>query len=159
MNRGAAASRDPRAVDRLDAVALVGLCVLALCHAVWFNHTADDAFISFRYVDNWVRGHGLVFNPGERVMGYSNFLWVVLLYPFALVGVPIDTAARILGTLFAWGTLIRIYVFLREEFAGRFAAIAGVVFLASSGSFALWMYGGLECQLLAFLIAIGVTGA
>lgn len=159
VSRGAAASRDPHAVDRLDAVVLAAICLLALFHAAWFNHTADDAFISFRYVDNWVRGHGLVFNPGERVMGYSNFLWVVLLYPFALVGVPVDTAARILGTLFAWGTLIRIYVFAREEFAGRVAAIAAVVFLASSGSFALWMYGGLECQLLAFLITIGVTGA
>ena len=71
---------------------LIGICLLALAHAAWFNHTADDAFISFRYVDNWVRGYGLVFNPGERVMGYSNFLWVVLLYPFALIGVPLDTA-------------------------------------------------------------------
>lgn len=159
VSRGAAASRDPHTIDRLDAVALVGICLLALCHAAWFNHTADDAYISFRYVDNWVRGHGLVFNPGERVMGYSNFLWVVLLYPFALIGLPVDTAARILGTLFAWGTLIRVYVFAREKFSGRVAAIGAVVFLASSGSFALWMYGGLECHLLAFLITIGVTGA
>ena len=138
---------------------LVGICLLALAHAAWFDHTADDAFISFRYVDNWVRGHGLVFNPGERVMGYSNFLWVVLLYPFALVGVPVETAGRILGTMLAWATLIRIYVFTREEFASRLVAITAIVILASSGSFALWMYGGLECHLLALLITIGVTGA
>ena len=29
--------------------------------------------------DNLVRGHGLVFNVGERVEGYTNFLWTVLL--------------------------------------------------------------------------------
>jgi len=35
----------------------------------------DDAYISFRYVRNFVEGRGLVFNPGERVEGYTNFLW------------------------------------------------------------------------------------
>ena len=28
-------------------------------------------------VRNPLEGHGLVFNPGEHVEGYSNFLWVV----------------------------------------------------------------------------------
>ena len=37
----------------------------------------DDAFVSFRYAENLVRGLGLVFNPGERVEGYSNFLWTL----------------------------------------------------------------------------------
>src|SRR5690242_18166607 len=38
----------------------------------------DDAFISFRYVRNLLDGHGLVWNVGERVEGYTNFLWVML---------------------------------------------------------------------------------
>jgi arabinofuranosyltransferase len=160
VGQTAAVSNQERPVfDRVDAAILLAVCLLALAHAFWFNHTADDAFISFRYVDNWVRGHGLVFNPGERVMGYSNFLWVVLLYPFALVGIPVHVAARILGTALAWGTLARVYFFARDEFAGRVPAIAAVLALASSGSFALWMFGGLECHLLAFLLVIGVTGA
>jgi hypothetical protein len=37
----------------------------------------DDAFITFRYADNLVRGHGLVFNAGERVEGYTNFSWTL----------------------------------------------------------------------------------
>jgi hypothetical protein len=28
---------------------------------------------------NLVAGHGLVFNPGERVEGYTNFLWTLLM--------------------------------------------------------------------------------
>lgn len=39
----------------------------------------DDANYSFRYAENWVLGRGLVFNEGERVEGYTNFLWVVIL--------------------------------------------------------------------------------
>ena len=130
---------EERSFDRFDGVLVAAVCLLALGHALWFNHTADDSYISFRYVDNWVRGHGLVFNPGERVMGYSNFLWIVLLYPFALVGVPADVAARLLGVLFAWGTLARVYLYARTELLGRVAAVAAVSGLAASGSFALWM--------------------
>ena len=145
--------------DRFDAILLSAVCLAALAHALWFNHTADDAYISFRYVDNWVRGDGLVFNPGERVMGYSNFLWVVLLYPFALVGIPIPTTARILGVLLAWGTLARIYTYAARELGGRVPALCGVAVLAASGSFALWMLGGLESQLLGLLLTVGVIGA
>ena len=52
---------------------LVALAWLA--SAAWF--LCDEAFISFRYARNLVEGHGLVFNPGERVEGYANFPWVL----------------------------------------------------------------------------------
>ena len=55
---------------------------LALAGGLWMAHQqaslVDDSFISFRYARNFVDGHGLVFNVGERVEGYTNFLWVVL---------------------------------------------------------------------------------
>ena len=46
-----------------------------LSKVAWF--LCDDAFISFRYVRNLLAGHGLVFNPGEYVEGYTNFLWIL----------------------------------------------------------------------------------
>ena len=55
----------------LPWVALLGW----LTSVAWF--ITDDAFISFRYVRNLLDGHGLVFNPGEYVEGYTNFLWVL----------------------------------------------------------------------------------
>jgi hypothetical protein len=39
--------------------------------------TCDDAFISFRYARNLVEGQGLVFNPGDRVEGFTNLLWTL----------------------------------------------------------------------------------
>ena len=48
--------------------------------------TQDDAYISFRYADNLVNGHGLVFNPGERVEGITNLLWTVLFVPVLAAG-------------------------------------------------------------------------
>lgn len=41
----------------------------------------DDAYISYRYAENLIHGNGLVFNPGERVEGYSNLLYVLLIAP------------------------------------------------------------------------------
>ncbi|MCX6170800.1 MAG: hypothetical protein NTX65_15780 [Ignavibacteriales bacterium] len=39
----------------------------------------DDAYTSFRYAKNFAEGKGLVFNEGEKVEGYTNFLWVMIL--------------------------------------------------------------------------------
>lgn len=39
----------------------------------------DDAYITYNYARNFAEGHGLVFNPGERVEGYSNFLYTLLM--------------------------------------------------------------------------------
>ncbi len=50
----------------------------------------DDAFISFRYAEHLGRYGMPVFNvvdPPERVEGYTNFSWVVLLALGSAVGV------------------------------------------------------------------------
>ncbi len=41
----------------------------------------DDALISMRYAWNWAHGNGLVWNAGERIEGYTNFLMVALMTP------------------------------------------------------------------------------
>ena len=68
---------------RSSARALVfwGAGGAALLYALWAawrrSWICDDAFISYRYAENFVHGLGPVFNPGERVEGYSNFLWTL----------------------------------------------------------------------------------
>jgi hypothetical protein len=39
----------------------------------------DDAMISLRYAANLAQGQGLVWNPGERVEGFTNPLMVFLM--------------------------------------------------------------------------------
>ena len=65
----------------------------------------DDIFVSFRYVENWVRGAGLVFNPGERVEGYTHFLWVTALSALRLLGFDLVTLGRYLPIV-AWAALL-----------------------------------------------------
>ena len=46
---------------------------------------AEDAFISFRVVDNFVNGFGLRWNIDERVQVYTNPLWMLIHIPFYAV--------------------------------------------------------------------------
>ncbi len=62
-----------------------------------YNHIGEDAFITFRYAENLVEGKGFVYNPGERIEGYSNFLWLILLAFFYWLGCNIIVVSRILG--------------------------------------------------------------
>jgi hypothetical protein len=39
----------------------------------------DDAYITFRYARNFTSGLGLVYNTGQRIEGYSNFSWLILI--------------------------------------------------------------------------------
>ncbi|MDR2364537.1 MAG: glycosyltransferase family 39 protein [Zoogloeaceae bacterium] len=55
---------------------LLSLLSLAFLNTAW---VADDAFITFRVIDNTLAGHGLVWNLGERVQVYTHPLWFFLL--------------------------------------------------------------------------------
>ncbi len=65
----------------LLALAIMGGLYLVVERASVF----DDAFISFRYAHNLLEGHGLVWNLDERVEGYTNFLWTLLVAGASLV--------------------------------------------------------------------------
>ena len=63
--------------------------LVALVHSLRFSGcSVDDAYISFRYALNLAEGRGLVYNAGERVEGYTNFLWTLLAAVFHRAGAP-----------------------------------------------------------------------
>jgi len=68
----------PRAVYhaalRARCLPWLALAVVQIRDA-WF--LCDDAFICFRYARNLIEGHGLVWNRGERVEGYTQLAWVL----------------------------------------------------------------------------------
>lgn len=91
-------------------VVSVGLC-LAIGRASLF----DDAYISFRYAVNWIEGHGLVFNPGEPVEGYTNFLWVVAVGGVAkLTGIEVATVGLAMCLVCFAANLVVVAVIARR---------------------------------------------
>jgi arabinofuranosyltransferase len=117
----------------------------------------DDAFISFRYSKHLVEGRGLVYNPGERVEGYTNFLWVLLIAGGMRVGVPPEVTASTLGILSGLGVLVGAGV-LAARVAGKHPVIlfAPLLLLAVNRTFAAWCTGGMETQLFSFLVLLAV---
>lgn len=139
------------------AIVAAFACAIFLCLALRFSdHKVDDAFISFRYAAHFASGHGLVFNSGERVEGYTNFLWVVLLAAGLKLGLAPETLSLVLGVASAAGL---IAVVARASFKlGLENATVWVApaLLAVSPALAVWATGGLETTFYAFLLTLGV---
>jgi arabinofuranosyltransferase len=114
----------------------------------------DDAYISFRYLDNWLGGDGLVFNPGQRVEGYSNLLWIVLLAPLRLLGLPPECASLILAAGFLCLLFLGVYRTTLALTGERSYAVLSLVLAASSPLLARWSLSGLETVCFASFIAL-----
>jgi hypothetical protein len=151
-------------------LALVPLCVgtviflLACYHAIGF--TWDDPFISFRYARNFVEGHGLVYNVGERVEGYSNPLYVLicaLAYATAIGGSDLGLLyfAKIFGLACAFGSIILVWFYLRRwdyfPSLNYLPVIAlGPWMLLTNIFFAGWSMGGMETVFFPFLLMLAL---
>ena len=131
----------------------------------WFSSVAwflcDDAFISFRYVRNLLDGHGLVFNPGEYVEGYSNFLWVLELAAiWGLSGVAPERAAPWLSVAFTTGTIAAMLWWVARLPLLRHRGLVAWMALGlvcASATFAVWTSGGgLETRQFTFFIVLAV---
>ncbi len=93
----------------------LGLIVAGWLAYSWLSHyVLEDAYISFRYSHNLVRGEGLVFNPGERAEGYTNLLWVLSVAGGMALGVGVETAAVILGLIAGALVIILVWSILRR---------------------------------------------
>ena len=149
---------------KIEFAALLAAGLTLLQRALQMNHSdilMDDAYISFRYAMNFANGLGLVFNPGERVEGYTNFLWTVIIAACARLGLNIITASKVILALSAIATLILIFIIARRIFAGKrlqaFLVSIPVLLFAVMGYQARYIVSGMETHLFVFLILLAVA--
>ncbi|MCD4655152.1 hypothetical protein K8T06_14620, partial [bacterium] len=120
------------------------------------SQTSDDAFISFRYARNLVEGNGLVFNLGERVEGYTNFLWVVVLSLFIPFFDPI-LVSKFLGVACNVLLIMSIWLFCKRNL-GKLAWIPPV-YVALDPAILRWGTRGLETSLFTLLLWLALVFA
>ena len=139
------------------------LALIAYYYARTFNFIQDDSFITYRYVKNFTEGNGLVFNIGERVEGYTCFLWVILLSGVKSLGFNFISASQVLGIISSLLTILFTYLISSKIFPKTKGSAYNLVFtlsasamLAANGSFAYWAVSGMETGLFACLITLGV---
>jgi hypothetical protein len=130
------------------AVGLV-LCV----HYAWI---LDDAYVYFRYVDNWLfLGRGLVYNPGEFAEGFTSPSWLLLLASARGLGLGYWLAVRgfalVAFAAFWYGAVV---LNRRLSPAGAPCSSSPVVFLCLNYSVLSYFSSGVETPLVQ-LCAVG----
>ncbi len=135
---------------------------LSLLHQLLFATVTEDALVSFRYAQNIADGNGPVFNPGERVEGYTNFLWLVLIaLPRAAFGADVRTAAVVFGVVATLGAVLLSCFLVNRIVAAAAPAgaeprpaigVAAAVLTASAGGLAVYGPSGSEVPLFVLLL-------
>lgn len=126
------------------------LVLLANLRPIW-EYTVDDAYISFRYARNLVRGFGLVYNPGEYVEGFSNPLWTLWCALGLRFGAPVELWAKLTGTAAAIATVLLSTAIARRLFPGR-RVLATPWLLSASIALHAGAIAGLETALYSALV-------
>ena len=133
------------------------ICVFVFHARIYWGWTEDDAFITFRYAQNLAGGRGLVFNPGERVEGYSNPSLLLISAAALRAGLDPVIVAKWLGL--AAGALCLLLSWLLARRMAQDAPLAALVapfYLAVSPALARHAVTGLETTLFALLLTAGV---
>jgi hypothetical protein len=145
-----------RELAPLFVVAILAVVIVAWEIVLVGDWRVDDAYISFAFSKNLAHGRGLIFSHDVLVEGYTNFLWTVLnALPIAIFpnADPLIAARVMCFACFA-GLLVATWL-LARLFAGRLAAAAVVLLLATWTDLTRASLSGLETVPHAMLVAFG----
>ncbi len=155
--------REPRPgwLARLGSWRGLGIlgCAIALAIGLWLAieraSVFDDAFISLRYARNLLDGHGLVWNPGERVEGYTNFLWTILLAGAARL-IPLELPLlALLGCLLAYVGCVLALARLERRVIGAGLPAATLLFALQNWSID-YATTGMETEFTVLWVLLGL---
>jgi arabinofuranosyltransferase len=136
-----------RRTVRMEIVVLLVLFVAVVVRSAWIM---DDAYISFRSVDNAVHGYGLRWNTFERVDAFTSPLWTLVMCTFTLVTRDVFYTSLCLQIALSLATACGV-VFLARS---RLPACAALAALTLSKAFVDYSTSGLENPLSHFLFVL-----
>jgi len=135
---------------------LAALATLAL--GVATDGLVDDAYIQFRYATNLAAGHGMVFNPGERIEGASGGVWIGILALGPLMGADAGVGGRLLSLVFTVAATLAAGAAV-GRFAGPRAGALAALLWASIPTTGMYAATGLETPCYGFVLWLAVLAA
>lgn len=141
---------DKARIQFLGVFFTLALVSIAFLKTAWVS---DDAYITFRSIDNFLSGYGLRWNIDERVMVFTHPLWMLLLTPFIALIKNDFAVVLILSYLL---TILSVWILCLKVARTNAGCIFVGLALASSISFASFSSSGLEGPLLHSLVAISI---
>ncbi len=143
--------------ERWKFTLAVFLTYIGIFLIIKFAWMSEDALITLRHVDNFLSGHGAVFNPGERVEGYTHTLWFWLITLLRFIGIPAKGALVIPGVVFSSVALYLLFFVLWRKKDGKPVVNLGGAVLIGMSSFIDFGTSGLESSLsYLFLIIFSI---
>jgi hypothetical protein len=141
-------------ITAIDFIILfLALCFLFLI-STYYNFISDDAFITFRYVKNILRGYGPVYNRGEFVEGFTSPLWLILLTFVSKLGIDTVFAGRFFSLFFSASSIILFYFIVKKLRFSYASILVSLWFFVSSNVIAVWSLGGLEITFYTFALLL-----
>jgi arabinofuranosyltransferase len=122
----------------------------------------DDAMISMRYADNWASGHGLVWNPGQPVEGYTTLLWTMTMgvcHLFRLSPTLTCLLVQVLGIFILWLCLAGTACLARSCRLLPPFAICAVILVGWSYNLIFFTLFGMETGLQTLLVTFALAAA
>ena len=139
----------------LEKIFFVSSLVL-FTYVFFFNAwVCDDAYITFRTVDNFTSGHGLVWNPGERVQAYTHPLWMFLISLFYYFTSEVYYTSIFISFFLCLFSIFVVWYSLRYE--PTWKRYLFLLLIISSKAFVDYSSSGLENPLSFLLISVFYT--
>ncbi len=122
--------------------------VVILLRNAWL---CEDAFITYRVVDNWTHGYGLRWNTVERVQVYTHPLWTLLLCAVHVVFGDMYFCAIALSLACSAMT---VWLLLSRAMTSTAQCLVAIVLVTFSKAFVDFSTGGLENPLSHLLLVL-----
>ncbi len=117
----------------------------------------DDAYISLRYAYNLINGHGITWNPGEYVEGYTNFLHLACIGMLGACGIELVPASQLINiAAFLALNVFLVFYFYSRTLAGRALTLLPAILTLTAFPLIVWCLGGLEGPLFTLFCTLGV---
>lgn len=105
-----------------------------------------------------MEGNGLVYNKGEYVEGYTNFLWTIITAPFTQIkSIDVSIFSSVIGLIFSIVNIL-FTALIAKQFNGSlnkyyiFLVLIPPLFLALDDSISFWAIGGMEFPMYTLFI-------
>ena len=137
---------------------IIIIIIFTLSLLIYLPNTQEDAYISFRYAENFANGLGLTFNDGEYVEGYTNFLFIIILSFCYSLGIPTVIASKticIISSLIILLIIPKIILRLTNGKCNDIVQYMPSICLSSYPAFTYWSTSGMETTFFASLLILG----
>ncbi len=117
--------------------------------------TIDDAFITFRYAQNLISGHGLVYNPGEAVLGTTTPVYALLMTGLGLLDGGAQASFPVIATIvnaMADSLTCCLLIKLGETLGYRRAGLSAAIIWAIAPYSVTFAIGGMETSLFVLMM-------